>query len=166
MALRDILGHRPRPRRGFLLGSGRTPFCLGRCRQHGLAATVRDRLCEAGHRVMLADYADCSPTNCRIKAVAMSWRRLFSSWLTDSAPVTPIELASQQIAALARVATQAADRRSEALGHHLRCPAVIRDGRNIRSRWWRYMGFCARARQRDATALAAPARFAGNPGGE
>ncbi len=77
----------------------------------GLAATVRDRLCEAGHRVMLADYADSFADELQDQSGSDELAPTILFMADGFCPGDSIELASQQIAALARVATQAADRR-------------------------------------------------------
>jgi NADPH:quinone reductase-like Zn-dependent oxidoreductase/NAD(P)-dependent dehydrogenase (short-subunit alcohol dehydrogenase family)/acyl carrier protein len=75
-----------------------------------LAAVMHDRLGEAGHRVTLAD-AFADELQDRSGNGALPPTTLFVA--DGSCPGDPTDLASRQIAALARMATQAAERRSE-----------------------------------------------------
>jgi phthiocerol/phenolphthiocerol synthesis type-I polyketide synthase C len=75
-----------------------------------LAAVVHDRLGEAGHRVTLAD-AFADELQDQSGSDALPPTTLFMA--DGSSPGDPTDLASRQIAALARIATQAAERRSE-----------------------------------------------------
>ncbi|HMD64079.1 MAG TPA: SDR family NAD(P)-dependent oxidoreductase [Stellaceae bacterium] len=78
-----------------------------------LAAAVQDHLREAGHRVTRADhanpFADRLPD--QVRGDALPQTVLFLA--EGSCPGDPVEFSSQQIAALARVATLAAARHSE-----------------------------------------------------
>lgn len=78
-----------------------------------LAAVVRDRLGDAGHRVTLANQADAFADGLQDQSEGETAKPTILFMAEESCPGDPIALASQQIAALARVATQAADRRSE-----------------------------------------------------
>jgi NADPH:quinone reductase-like Zn-dependent oxidoreductase/NAD(P)-dependent dehydrogenase (short-subunit alcohol dehydrogenase family)/acyl carrier protein/SAM-dependent methyltransferase len=79
-------------------------------RDAALAAVLRERLGEAGHRVTLAD-AFADELQDQTGSDASPPIVLFMAG--GSCPGDPTELASQQIAALARMAIQAAERRSE-----------------------------------------------------
>jgi phthiocerol/phenolphthiocerol synthesis type-I polyketide synthase C len=77
------------------------------------AAVVHDRLSDAGHRVTLAGQANAFSEGLQDQGGSDTPQSTILFLAEGSCPDDPTELASQQIAALARVATQAADRRSE-----------------------------------------------------
>jgi NADPH:quinone reductase-like Zn-dependent oxidoreductase/NAD(P)-dependent dehydrogenase (short-subunit alcohol dehydrogenase family)/acyl carrier protein len=78
-----------------------------------LAAAVHDRLGNAGHRVALAGQANAFIGGLQDQGGSETPQSTVLFLAESSCPDDPTEQASQQIAALARVATQAADRRSE-----------------------------------------------------
>ncbi len=78
-----------------------------------LAAVMHDRLGDAGHRVTLASQANAFANELEDQNGGGALPATILFMAEGSCPGDPIELASQQIAALARVAAEAADRRSE-----------------------------------------------------
>ncbi|TMJ68872.1 MAG: SDR family NAD(P)-dependent oxidoreductase, partial [Alphaproteobacteria bacterium] len=78
-----------------------------------LAAVVRDCLGEAGHRVAIATQANPLPDGLPDQSRGDAPPPTILFLAEGNCPDDATELASQQIAALARVATQAADRHSE-----------------------------------------------------
>lgn len=78
-----------------------------------LAAVVHDRLSDAGHRVTLAGQVNAFANELQDQSGGNALPATILFMAEGSCPGDPTELASQQIAALARVATQAADHRSE-----------------------------------------------------
>ncbi|MGA7865500.1 MAG: SDR family NAD(P)-dependent oxidoreductase [Stellaceae bacterium] len=78
-----------------------------------LAAVVRDCLREAGHRVKLAGQAEALAEESQDQRGSDALPPTILFMADGSRPGDPPELASQQIAALAQIATQAAERRSE-----------------------------------------------------
>jgi NADPH:quinone reductase-like Zn-dependent oxidoreductase/acyl carrier protein/SAM-dependent methyltransferase len=78
-----------------------------------LAAVVRDRLDEAGHRVMLGGQANPFASGLQDQSGGDAPPPTILFMAERSRPGDPTELASQQIAALAQLATEAAERRSE-----------------------------------------------------
>ncbi len=78
-----------------------------------LAAFVHDRLGEAGHRVTLAGQSDVFASGLPDHSGGDAPPPNILFIAEGSGPGDPTELASQQIAALAQLATQAADRRLE-----------------------------------------------------
>ena len=78
-----------------------------------LAAAVHDRLGNAGHWVALAGQANAFTGELQDHGGSDTPQSTILFLAERSCPDDPTELASEQIAALARVATRAADRRSE-----------------------------------------------------
>jgi NADPH:quinone reductase-like Zn-dependent oxidoreductase/short-subunit dehydrogenase/acyl carrier protein len=74
---------------------------------------VHDHLAEAGHRVTLAGDADVIASGLQDQSGGDALPPAILFMTEASCPGDPVELASHEIAALARVAAQAADRRSE-----------------------------------------------------
>ena len=78
-----------------------------------LAVTVQDCLGEAGHQVTLAGQATAFADGLQDRSGGDALPPTILFMAEGSCPGDPVEFASQQIAALARVATQAANGRSE-----------------------------------------------------
>jgi NADPH:quinone reductase-like Zn-dependent oxidoreductase/NAD(P)-dependent dehydrogenase (short-subunit alcohol dehydrogenase family)/acyl carrier protein len=78
-----------------------------------LAAVVHDCLGEAGHRVRLSGQGDAFAGELQDQSGSEALPPTILFMADGSCPGDPTELASQQIVALSRMATQAAERRSE-----------------------------------------------------
>ena len=84
-----------------------------------LAAVVHDRLGEAGHRVTLAGQADAFADGLQDRSGSDALPPTILFMADGSCPGDPTELASQQIAALARAGDTGRRPPLGALGHHL-----------------------------------------------